>query len=581
MSGSTHDGRARGKRIAVRLAALAALNLAMAWSYAGIWSDRPLASHEHLDPYLRAAAYRSEIAAGHVPPQVFPEPFEGGGLAFPRYYPPAAYWVAALAGALTGSDVVGVNATSGLAVLLSTSLLFVLVVRLTGSATLGLLGGALYGCAPYRYVDVFVRGALAESWAFVWYPVLALGILRIARGGTPPWFLPVAVAGLLLTHTVMALYAGVLGVLSVAALFVRSERKARFAGSALAAGVIGVGLASWHLLPASSLEDIRVGEEGFVWNAAGRVERHAPAIRQLVHADPERWRGLSEPDDSDGMSFALGVADLALVPLLAAAALISLVRRRARAPGERGAGDGAPLFCAMWALAVTFVLWPGPFLAVLPSGFLMIQFPWRMLGPAAFLSAVAAALLLDRIRRMLPSTSGVGWRAGALVASALVVLGVPEYQRQSVQRQTEKVAARSVSRERAGYTALGEYLPVGLSRAEAASLVKEARARTASTPGVALERRGSTTRISVTAEAPRELVLPLIYYDFYRARGADGLRVETFPEDHLLAIRLPPGAHVVRVEPGLTAKSRAGIAISAASALALVGLGAARRERIV
>ena len=36
--------------------------------------------------------------------------------------------------------------------------------------------------APYHAVDIYVRGAMNESWALVWFPAICLLTLKLIRG---------------------------------------------------------------------------------------------------------------------------------------------------------------------------------------------------------------------------------------------------------------------------------------------------------------------------------------------------------------------------------------------------------------
>ena len=79
-------------------------------------------------------------------------------------------------------------------------------VVITRNRLAAVIAAVLYVSFPYRLVDVFVRGALAESWSFVWFPLILAGTWRGLANRRVPWYLPVAWAGLLLTHLPTALY---------------------------------------------------------------------------------------------------------------------------------------------------------------------------------------------------------------------------------------------------------------------------------------------------------------------------------------------------------------------------------------
>lgn len=64
----------------------------------------------------------------------------------------------------------------------------------------GLIAGTVYMIAPYRFVDLYVRGAIGECWAFVWPPLVCFFILKKNFLG-----IALAVAGLTLSHNALGL----------------------------------------------------------------------------------------------------------------------------------------------------------------------------------------------------------------------------------------------------------------------------------------------------------------------------------------------------------------------------------------
>lgn len=72
----------------------------------------------------------------------------------------------------------------------------------------GFVGALLYGFAPYRFVDLYVRGALGEHVAFVFPPLICWGLLALAtkRGSLLATLaVSLGVAGLLLSHNALSL----------------------------------------------------------------------------------------------------------------------------------------------------------------------------------------------------------------------------------------------------------------------------------------------------------------------------------------------------------------------------------------
>ena len=69
------------------------------------------------------------------------------------------------------------------------------------------LASALYIYAPYRAVDLYVRGALSEAWAFIFFPLIFYTALLLAEKINLKMvgFFAVSLAGLFLTHNVTTL----------------------------------------------------------------------------------------------------------------------------------------------------------------------------------------------------------------------------------------------------------------------------------------------------------------------------------------------------------------------------------------
>jgi uncharacterized membrane protein YfhO len=71
----------------------------------------------------------------------------------------------------------------------------------------GLLSSIFYVWAPYHAVDVYVRGAMNESWAFIWFPLILWSAYKLIKGRKIGHLiiLSLSTAALLLTHNLMVM----------------------------------------------------------------------------------------------------------------------------------------------------------------------------------------------------------------------------------------------------------------------------------------------------------------------------------------------------------------------------------------
>lgn len=122
------------------------------------------------------------IADFQIPCRWVPDMGYGFGFPLFNYYPPLPYYIGEIFHLI------------GFSFLDTVKILFILVILLSGFAMyifakefFGKLGGlvstAFYIYAPYHAVDVYVRGAMNESWAFVFYPLILWSAYKLVLTG--------------------------------------------------------------------------------------------------------------------------------------------------------------------------------------------------------------------------------------------------------------------------------------------------------------------------------------------------------------------------------------------------------------
>jgi hypothetical protein len=426
---------------------------------------------------------------------------------------------------------------------------------------------------------VFARGALAESWTFAWYPLVVVGMWRTLSRRRLVWYLPAAVAGLVLSHSVMALYfLGFCAALCAAGWRWHGWRAAGLAALGVA---LGFGLALWFVLPQQAhFRDVWVSVPAAINSEAAYV--HATRIRPLdLVVEPAFLLG-GPPSIAylDRMRFNLGAGQFLM---LGAAVWAVRASRTGRARATRLRALGR-LVLGAWAVYVVFMLWPAAFLAVLPRQFGYIQFAWRLLGLTAFLASLGLAVFARRAR--------LGPRAtwALVAAAALIVLFVPPSEREpwtTPAWDAATVLAPDRLREegKLGFTIQGEYLPRDFDlsahvRGDLPPALFEA-PRVRGGALVAWERDGLDCRATVAPGDECEVTFPIVYYDFYRAEAPDGRRLATYSADGFLAVRVPADVTAVSVTRGLTAISYVGLAATLVAAAVTVFASRRRRRQAI
>lgn len=109
-------------------------------------------------------------------------PSMGYAYGYPQfnYYGPFSYYVMAVANLLGVGVFDSVKLGFILSLILGNLAMFLLGNRLWGRWG-GVLSALIYGYAPYRASDLYSRGAMGESWAFVFIPLVILASYNLAK----------------------------------------------------------------------------------------------------------------------------------------------------------------------------------------------------------------------------------------------------------------------------------------------------------------------------------------------------------------------------------------------------------------
>lgn len=350
--------------------------------------------------------FSKAIRDGVLWPRWSPDFAFGYGYPFFNVYGPFSSYVGELFH-LIGFDLVSsVKISFALSLLCSGLTMYAFARRLLG-ANGALVAAVAYVYFPYHIVDVYVRAALAESWALVWFPLVFWGFYECVKHRecvSHPRRRAVAVTAvayalLFISHNGLAVPVTFLLVAWIAFwLFLPLREDGRWfwqqwqilrarlmrAMTAAAGGVLGIMLGGIFIFP-------WLLEYQYV-NTAQWLAGYFSFTDHFVQAwqlfSPRWGFGVSGAGADDGFSFQLG-----LVPLLFAVAgwIIPLQKRELR--------QARLFFTVMFLLILFFMLEISRFVWESPLGDLILrpmQFPWRLLVLAGFALAFLAGFAARR-----------------------------------------------------------------------------------------------------------------------------------------------------------------------------------------
>lgn len=169
----------------------------------------------------------------------------GFGSPLLMFFPPLTGWLNAVPVLLGVPVSVGIGVLALVAHLLSGCFAYVWL-RSNSGPTAALPASIVYMIAPYRFVDLYLRSALAEHWAFIWPPLIlwSVGHRRLSKASRTA-LVAIAVSGLLLTNLPLAVLFGL--ALSIWLLATWERCETPFA--AVNGAALGFGIAAFMLVP--------------------------------------------------------------------------------------------------------------------------------------------------------------------------------------------------------------------------------------------------------------------------------------------------------------------------------------------
>jgi uncharacterized membrane protein len=235
---------------------------------------------------------------------------------------------------------------------------------------IALILALIYIMTPYQFLNIFVRGAIGEVLALGLIPWVLVSFKDLwdQNRTTLSWYHPLPFALLLLAHNFLGI---LFGVFLLGYVLLRQGIKK----PALVSFLLSFGLASFFILPMVLEKNLLYSSDHPDLNF--RYDQHFVKANQFLYGKWDYWYSMP-PDKEDGMSFQLGVAQIALA-LLGIAYIISNKKRTKQELFLVLAYTGSVFLMH----AKSSFIWEA--IPILKS----IQFPWRFL----FMPAVLTPLL--------------------------------------------------------------------------------------------------------------------------------------------------------------------------------------------
>ena len=264
----------------------------------------------------------------------------------------------------------------------------------------GLLSAVLYTYAPYHALDIYVRGAMSESYALSLLPWMWYFTYRLIKkySLTDLVGTSVSIALILMTHNISTmLYAPITLIWCVYWIVLTKDLKSTY--RLIFAGSLGVGLASFFIIPA-------VFEQNIIQTKLLTLEYydfkgHFVSLRQLFF-DRSWGDGPSIYGDFDDISFQVGWPHWWLGIL----AFFNLIYLKLKRKAKNGLLFLISVLAVLTALTSFLTHSRSLYIWELIPQMNFVQFPWRILGLVMFFLSFLAG--------------SIGYKKGFVIKSFIV-----------------------------------------------------------------------------------------------------------------------------------------------------------------
>lgn len=318
------------------------------------------------------------LGNGVFPVRWVPDLGYGYGYPIFNFYAPLAYYIGGVLMLLSFDALLATKIMMALGVVLAGVFMYLLAREFWGELG-GIVSGLFYVYAPFHTVDIYVRGDVAEFWAYAFIPLAFLGIYKrnIMIGS-------IGFAAIILSHNLTALM--ITPFLAIAILLncyiVPKGKKLLILYHSSLILFLGLALSAFYWIPA--LLEMRNT------NVLSQIEGGAD-FRDHFVCLPQLWDSLwgfggSTPTCIDGLSFKIGklhiLGSLLTVPLVIFYSKLEKIKKIV------GFSLMGLIISVFLTLEISRLVWEAiPVMA-------FFQYPWRFLLLASFFSSLACGSLV-------------------------------------------------------------------------------------------------------------------------------------------------------------------------------------------
>jgi len=304
----------------------------------------------------------------------------GFGYGYPifNFYAPLAYYVGSIINILGFDPLFSTKLMMVLGIIISGFSMYFLAKEIWGKFG-GMVSALLYVFVPYHAVDIFVRGDVAEFWAYAFIPLVFYGLLKIHKTGKFRFIVISAFsyAVLIISHNLTALMATPFILIFMGMLFLGNKKSGK---NLLIALILGLLISAFYWLPAI----LEINYTNVMSQVGGGADYkdHFVCLNQLW-SSPWGFGG-STKGCVDGLSFMIGKLHILMVLFSLVFFGISWYLKKI----EKKKGYLLIYFVLALLFSIFMTLDSSKFIWDLLKPMALFQYPWRFLLMISFFTSL-------------------------------------------------------------------------------------------------------------------------------------------------------------------------------------------------
>jgi len=466
----------------------------------------------------------------------------GYGFGYPvfNFYDPLPYYVG------------GIIENAGFNALLATKAMMVLGVMLAGISMYlftkefwgksgGILSALFYMYAPYHALDIYVRGDVAEFWAYAFIPLIFYSLLKLHKSEGLKFMAlgAFSYAALIISHNLTALMATPFILGFAILLFLGNKKTAKYV---LVTIILGFLISAFYSLPAV-LEMSYTNVSSLV-SGGSNFRDNFVCLNQLW-TSPWGYGG-SAKGCVDGLSFMIGKYHIFFAVLLFLFALLALIFRRYFNNFPKDKLVILVLSFLGFLISVFFTLQISQPVWELIRPMAFFQYPWRFLLMVAFFASFISGALIWVIEK-LTGQKIIVMSVLVLLSCLLVLVSVKFFVPEKYLQVNSDYYTNSYALMWTTSKISDEYMPKSFQRPENPNNVANfSSLNSKNSHLVSVDKNTQTVLLTINSTQDETLILPIAYFPAWHAY-LDGNQIPLSLNSRGIEINFPRGQHQLKL----------------------------------